>query len=434
MQFGQREDCVTQRRYALLFGRCDTRNGFKRPKTILSTDATLDRVVLTRRRMFMKDALPPSVDVIVVGLGAMGSATCYQLATRGHSVIGLDKFSSPHAMGSSHGKSRIIREAYFENPLYVPLVQRAYASWNALEKASGTALFRQTGGLMLGPPDGALVRGARLSAEMHGLPHEILSSDAVHVRFPVFMPTADMVGVWEPRAGVLAPERAIAAALDVARRHGAQVRLNEPMVSWRAVDGGVEVTTATGMYRARRLVLSLGAWMSDVVPELALPLKVQRNVKYWFTPERCAAQFTDAKFPVFISEYAPNESWYGIPDSGEGLALALHLNGEYTHPERLRREVADAEVQVVRGLIARYLPDANGPLRETAVCMYTNTPDEHFIVDRHPAHAHVILASPCSGHGFKFSSVLGEVLADLATDRTPAFDLRPFRVTRFRVA
>lgn len=382
----------------------------------------------------MKNALPSSVDVIVVGLGAMGSATCYQLATRGYSVIGLDKFSPPHAMGSSHGKSRIIREAYFENPLYVPLVQRAYASWHTLEQASRTTLFRQTGGLMLGPPDGALVRGARLSAEMHGLPHEILSAAAVHDRFPVFQPAADMVGVWEPRAGVLAPERAIAAALDVARQRGAQVRLNEPMLSWRTIESGVEVTTLAATYRARRLVLSLGAWIGDVVPELALPLKVQRNVKYWFTPLCHEDRFRDTAFPVFISEYAPNESWYGIPDSGDGLALALHLNGEYTHPDRLRRDVAEAEVEVVRGLIEQYLPDANGPLRETAVCMYTNTPDEHFIVDRHPEHAQVIIASPCSGHGFKFSSVLGEVLADLATDHIPAFDLRPFRLSRFHVA
>lgn len=383
----------------------------------------------------MTDAvLPATVDVIIAGLGAMGSATCYQLATRGYSVIGLDRFSSPHAMGSSHGKSRIIREAYFENPLYVPLVQRAYASWHALETASGTTLFRQTGGLMLGPPDGALVRGARRSAEMHGLPHEVLSADAVHERFPVFTPDAHMVGVWEPRAGVLAPERAIAASLDVARQHGAHVRLNEPMLSWRAADDGVIVTTANGVYRARRLILSLGAWIGDVVPELALPLKVQRNVKYWFTPVRRAASFTDEAFPVFISEYAPDESWYGIPDSGDGLALALHLNGEYTHPDQLRRDVVDSEVLVVRGLIDRYLADANGPLRETAVCMYTNTPDEDFIVDRHPEHANVILASPCSGHGFKFASVLGEVLADLATDRIPAFDLHPFRVSRFRAA
>ncbi len=370
-------------------------------------------------------------DVIIAGLGAMGSVTLYTVASRGHRALGLDRFSSPHAMGSSHGKSRIIREAYFEDPLYVPLVQRAYDCWTELERRSGTALFTRTGGLMLGPPAGALVTGARRSALQHRLPHEILSAHDVHRRFPGFAPDPDMIGVWEPNAGVLKPEVAISAALDVAITCGADVRMNEAMQSWRSVAGGVEVTTALGVYRARRLVLAVGAWVADALPELALPVRVQRNVVYWFAPAHRADRFTDAHFPIFLCEYAPDQCWYGFPDSGDGVKVALHLHGEYTHPDALRRDVADGEVAVVRDLLARFLPDANGALRHATACMYTNTPDGHFIIDTHPEHANVIVASPCSGHGFKFASVLGEVLADLATGRVPAFDLHPFRLSRF---
>ena len=373
-------------------------------------------------------------DVIVVGLGAMGSATVCALASRGHAVLGLDRYSSPHAMGSSHGKTRIIREAYFEDPLYVPLVQRAYECWAELERRSGVALFTRTGGLMLGPPSSALVSGARRSALQHRLPHEILSADDVQRRFPAFAPGRGMIGVWEPNAGVLQPELAISAALGVATACGADIHMNEAMQSWRSVADGVEVTTAMGVYRARRLVLAVGAWVADALPHLGLPVRVQRNVLYWFAPLHRADQFTDTHFPIFLCEYAPDRWWYGFPDSGDGVKVALHLNGEYTHPDALRRDVADGEVAVMRELLARFLPNANGALRHATACMYTNTTDGHFIIDAHPAHANVIVASPCSGHGFKFASVLGEVLADLATGRVPAFDLHPFRLSRFGTA
>ena len=370
-------------------------------------------------------------DVIVAGMGAMGSLTTYELARRGHRVLGIDRFAPPHAMGSSHGHSRIIREAYFEDPRYVPLVQQAYRLWAELETASGRTLFQQTGGLMLGPPNGTLVRGARLSAELHRLPHDILSADAVHQRFPAFHPSDEMIGVWEPRAGILSPEVCIGAALSVAASHGAALHPSETVLGFDEIPGGVEVTTTHGRYRAKSLVLSVGAWTRELLADLQLPLVVQRNVMFWFEPLRRPEQFTAEAFPIFISEYGPNQSWYGFPDVGDGLKIAFHHYGAAVDPNTIDRTVGPHEVDVVRDVMARYMPDANGPVTASAACMYTNTPDEHFLIGRHPAHDRVIVASPCSGHGFKFASAIGAVLANLATEKEPGFDISSFALERF---
>ena len=361
----------------------------------------------------------------------MGSATLAQLARRGLRVAGFDRFAPPHALGSSHGRSRIIREAYYEDPRYVPIVQRAYAAWTELEGLSGTALLRRTGGVCYGPPDGALVRGARRSAEAHGLPHEILDADGLRRAYPVLRPDPSWVGIVEPRAGMLAPERCIAAALEIAERAGAAVHRHEPVTSWRPDGGGVRVETGQVTYRAARLVLATGAWMGESLADLRLPLVAQRNVLYWFAPAHDAAAFAPECFPVFLGDLGDGTMWYGFPDTGDGVKVAMHLHGGATTPEGVERTVGDHEVAAMRGRLARYLPAANGPLRETAACLYTNTPDGHFILDRHPAAAQVVVASPCSGHGFKFASALGEVLADLAMDRPLAFDLSPFAVGRF---
>lgn len=376
-------------------------------------------------------SMTTAYDVIVAGLGAMGSLTTYQLARRGHRVFGFDRYTPPHAMGSSHGHSRIIREAYFEDPRYVPMVQEAYRQWADLEAARGVTLFRQTGGLMLGPPDGALVRGARRSAELHALPHDVLDAADVARRFPAFHPDPEMVGVLEPRAGILSPERAIAAALDVARADGATIHTGESLLGWRETPGGVDVETTAGRYRAACLVLTVGAWTRALVPTLNLPLMVQRNVQFWFNPTRSAAHFAPTSLPVFIAEHAPGKAWYGFPDVGDGLKVALHHDGEYGDPDTIRRDVDPREADPMRAILSRYMPDANGTLRDSAVCLYTNAPDDHFVIDRHPETPAVIVASPCSGHGFKFASVIGAILADLATDRQPAFDCSLFSLRRF---
>ncbi len=374
-------------------------------------------------------------DVVIAGLGAMGSLTLYELASRGQRVVGLDKFAPPHGMGSSHGRSRIIREAYFEDPRYVPLVQRAYARWAALETASGDTLFRQTGGLMLGSPDGALVRGALLSAQLHHLPHEVLSAREVQTRFPAFHPSPEMVGVVEPNAGILSPERCIESALRVARARGAEVRINEPLVRYEVQGDTIVVTTPTDTLRTRSLILAVGAWMTDLTSEVDLPLVVQRQVQFWFQPplpiDGSASPFAPERMPIFIAEYAPGRAWYGFPDVGEGLKVAMHHFGAYVHPDSIDRAVAPEEADAMREILRRFMPAADSPATSAAACMYTVTPDEHFVIDRHPSHPAVILASPCSGHGFKFASAIGELLADLAMDRAPTFDWSLFSLSRF---
>jgi sarcosine oxidase len=370
-------------------------------------------------------------DAIVVGLGAMGSQTLAHLARRGVRAIGIDRFTPPHDQGSSHGRSRIIREAYFEDPIYVPLVQRAYECWAELEAESGTSLLRKTGGLCYGPPDGALVSGARRSAELHGIPFEALDARAMQARFPAFVLDDGWTGLLEPRAGMLDPEKAITAALAVAARHGAKVRTGEKVLRWRQEGDGVIVETDQGRYAAAQLVLSAGMWIGELVPELALPVSVQRNVIYWFSPRRESGLFGPERFPVFLGELAPDLMWYGFPDTGDGVKVGLHHHGPIVPPDAVDRTVAAAEVEHLRTLLQRYLPAANGALRETGVCTYTNVPDEHFVIDRHPEASRVWVASPCSGHGFKFSVAIGEVLADLVTGGRARFDLAPFSIARF---
>jgi len=370
-------------------------------------------------------------DVIVAGLGAAGSATVQQLARRGVAVLGLDRYTPPHGLGSSHGKTRIIREAYWENPLYVPFVHRAYECWSDLERESGRTLFAPTGGLMIGPGDGPLVRGAIRSAREHDLPHEVLSAVEVHRRFPGLIPRMDMVGVWEPRAGVLFPEQAIETQLMLATRAGAELRFDEPLTGWRQAGESIEVTTPSGTYAAGRLILAAGAWMKRLLPELDLPLTVERTVIYWFRPERPTGHFSPDRFPVFLFEITPDNLWYGFPDMGEGVKAALHHQGEAAEAETVRRVVGPEEVARIRAILQVFMPDADGPLVDSAVCMYTNTPDRDFLIDFHPSNPAVLIASPCSGHGFKFSSAIGEILADLAITGRSRFDLSPFRLDRF---
>ncbi len=217
----------------------------------------------------------------------------------------------------------------------------------------------------------------------------------------------------------------------LAERHGATVRSTEAMLAWRAIGDGVEVTTNERTYRGAKLVLTVGAWATKVFGDLGIPFTVQRNVLHWFTPLRNASVFSPERFPIFIHEPSEGPAWYGFPDTGDGVKLALHHHGETADADALRREVRNDEVEVVRRLIRQHLPDADGPLRASQPCMYTNVPDDHFIIDTHPDHDAVILASPCSGHGFKFSSAIGEVLADMATDHPVAFDTSLFSLARF---
>jgi sarcosine oxidase len=377
----------------------------------------------------LRTAMPSSYDVIIVGLGAMGSAAAYHLARRGRRVLGLDRFSPPHTMGSSHGQTRIIREAYFEHPCYVPIVQRAYVLWDDLSRAANAPLFLQTGGLMIGAPDSNVFTGAKRSANTHRLPHEILSADDIRQRFPALRPDDDMMAVLEPRAGILFPERCVSAHLALAAGHGANLHSEEPVVRWSATEHGVEVTTTKGVYRAEQMILSAGSWARELLAVLNPPLTIERQVLFWFEPKSGPKQFYPEHCPIHLWEAGRGEGrrhFYGFPDLGEGVKIAGHHAGAVVSPDSVSRDVAPDEVDAMRGLLRRYLPQADGPLRSATVCLYTNTPDEHFWIDRHPAHPQVLIASPCSGHGFKFSSAIGEILSDLVIDGKSQFDLSLF--------
>jgi sarcosine oxidase len=371
-------------------------------------------------------------DVIILGLGAMGSAAAHHLARRGLRVLGLEQFTPAHDRGASHGRSRIIREAYFEDPAYVPLIQRAYALWGDLQAQTGTPLLVTTGGLMIGPRKGALVSGALTSAARHGLVYELLGPDDLRHRYPLFRPPEDAVAVWEPRAGILFPEACVRAHLGAAARHGADLHFEERVGRWDTFGRGVTIRTNRGRYEAPRLVVTAGPWAGQILADLGLPLEVERNVMYWFHPLRNADAFGPERFPIYILEYTPGAFVYGFPALGdEGIKIAHHHSGERCTPASIRREVSAEEIARMRGLLSRYLPDGDGVLRQAVTCMYTNTPDGHFIIGRHPKLPAVTLACGFSGHGFKFAPVVGEILADLATEGGTRHNIDLFRLGRF---
>ena len=358
----------------------------------------------------------------------MGSMAALELARRRRRVIGFDRFHPPHPFGSSHGRSRIIREAYFEHPQYVPLVRRAYQRWGDLERESGAELLVTTGGLMVGPSTGVLLQGARRSAMEHRLPYEELTASELRERFPMFVPGDHEVGLFEPRAGVLFPEPAIELALRLAQAAGAELHFDEPAISWTSGET-VNLRTAAGHWRVDRLILAAGAWLPGL-GGMSLPLEITRQTLFWFAPVE-GAPLGPRIMPIFIWEWVPGRMFYGFPDLGEGVKLAIHHEGAAVEPGKVRRTVYPEEADELRTVAAARLLGLTGAVVQSAVCLYSNTPDRDFILDHHPRDPRVIVASPCSGHGFKFAPAIAEVLADLVEDRPPAFDLDPFRLSRF---
>ena len=370
---------------------------------------------------------------IVVGLGAMGSATLYHLAQRGWRVLGLDQFTAGNRLGSSHGDSRIIRETYFEHPLYVPLVRRAHTLWRELEERSGKSLMTITGGLMIGPPDGAVVTGSLRSAIEHELPHTILSPEEVRDRFPAFHLHEGVLAVLDERAGFLDPEACTNAHLTLAQEAGAAVIFSEPLVDWNADGEGVRVTTASGSYTADRLVLAAGAWNRGLVPDLELPLSIERQSVFWLDPGSDDPLYEMSEFPIYAYEYRPGSICYGFPRLQRGVkASVMHDGLIVSDPEEVKRTVDESEVDPLRAALRPVLPAlAESRVRETDVCLFTNTPDHDFLIDFHPFFPQVLISSPCSGHGFKFASAIGELQADLLTEGRARFDLAPFRIGRW---
>ncbi|HEY2375315.1 MAG TPA: N-methyl-L-tryptophan oxidase [Gemmatimonadaceae bacterium] len=366
-----------------------------------------------------------TIDAIIVGLGAMGSAALYHLARRGVRVAGFDRFTPPHTLGSTHGLSRIIRESYYEHPRYVPLVQRAYELWADLERRSAHRLFHQTGGMMIGQRRGVLVSGAFLSAREHALEHEELSAAEVRARFPAFALPNEMTAFYEPRAGILDPEACVDAHLRLGVASGAEVFFDEPVQEWSCSGGRVRVVTSNGEYDSGKLALCAGAWTPALLDDDSISLGVERQVMHWFTPARHQENFTPARCPIAMIEYAADRIFYFVPDGGDGVKAAIHHEGEPTDPDTVRRDVDKEEVDRVTALLRTYLPDAAGERRRSATCLYTNTADGHFLITPHARHEDVLIVSACSGHGFKFASAIGEAVADVLMG-TARPDLIPF--------
>ena len=372
-------------------------------------------------------------DVIVAGLGGMGSAAAFHLARGGQRVLGLDAFGLGHNRGSSHGRSRIIREAYYEAPEYVPLVRRAYALWRELEAESGKRLLQITGGLTIGPPDGELVQGVKTSAAQHGIEIDVLDAGQVARRFPPYCLPGTLGAAYEANAGILDPEACVAAHCDLAIRAGAELRFAEPVEQWDVDAGGVRVRTAQGCYEASRLVIAAGAWASALIGQAGPPLDVWRVLNVHFAPGSPGQpeHFTPQRCPVFIWQ-VPEGWYYGmVGDVQHGVKFGRHDVGERCTPQTIRRTVDDAEVEALQAVLNRYLPGAGARVSSTLTCMYTLTPDRHFVVDRHPVHRNVVYGCGFSGHGFKFCSAIGEGLAALALDRVPPYPIEFLSARRF---
>jgi sarcosine oxidase len=348
-------------------------------------------------------------------------------------VLGLERFERGHARGSSYGESRIIREIYFEHPLYVPIVRRAYELWHELERESGQRLLAITGGLMIGAESGRLVTGVLESAVTHDIPHEVLSAIELKARFPGFDASETVVAVVDARAGYLDADACVRAHLALAARSGAELHFDERVVAWESDGQSVTVETDRGRYSGHQLVVSAGSWVNGLMPDLDLPLSVERQVLVWLEPATHAELYAPTRFPIYLWEYGAGQLAYGFPRLAQGVKAAVFHAGEIVRdPDVIPRRVAPEEIQRVRDALRHILPDvAAGALRDAKVCPFTDTPDTHFLIDFHPSFANVLVSSPCSGHGFKFASAIGELQADLLVDGRCRFDVSPFRLARF---
>jgi len=371
-------------------------------------------------------------EVIVLGLGAMGSAIAYHLAAHGSNVLGLEKFSLNHTNGSSHGGTRIIRTAVFPQTSHVPLVQRAFELWSKLQAESGRDLMKLTGALLFGLPESPLITGCKASSREHQLPYHILSRQEVGNRFPIFQPDDNEVAFHEKNAGVLFPEECIQAHASLAEENGATLRFNEPVTRWEVRNGRVEVRTDTETYLADYAVFSPGAWLPSVVPELELPLQIERQTVFWFTPQQDQEQFTPNEMPAFDWQLKDGRFYYGTPNFGSGVKVALHHGGELTTPDKIRRQVTEDDETPVKQFLRQHISSLDSPPVSSATCMYTNTPDDNFIIDFHPSHSNIVLVSACSGHGFKFSSAIGEVVQQMVQRGDTDLDISQFKADRFR--
>lgn len=360
-------------------------------------------------------------DVIVVGLGGTGSAAAYHLAARGQRVLGVERYGPAHDRGSSHGGSRAIRQAYFEDPAYVPLLVRAYELWERLAHDAGRELITVTGGLVLGGEQSPVITGSKRSAQSCGIAHEMLDAREIRRRFRTMTPARDVVGFYEDTAGVVRPEAGVAAHLQLAHRAGAELRFHEPVTHWDAdpYGAGVRVETSDNSYTAARLVICPGAWAPELLACLGLSFQAQRYVQYWFDPVVGTGPYEPGRHPIYVWETGDGRQLWGHPalaDGQAGVKVSFLSGGSPCTPWTLDRTVRPAEVEIIRGYLRPRVPTLPGALLHASTCMYTSTPDDHFVLAAHPEHPQVTVACGLSGHGFKFVPVVGEILADLVVD------------------
>jgi len=371
-------------------------------------------------------------DAIVIGMGGMGSATAYHLARRGRTVLGLERYDIPHDRGSSHGLSRIIRLAYCEHPSYVPLLRRAFELWRELERVSSRQVLHVTGSLDIGPPDSEVVAGSLLSCRTHDIPHELLDAAEITRRFPGYQLPSGSFAVFQKDGGFLFPELCIVTHVQAAQAAGAEIRARERVLDWAPLGSGVQVRTESTTYVADRLVISAGAWVGKLVPELAVSAVPERQVLGWFQPFQ-PELFTPERFPVFNLASAEDRFYglpiFGVPGFKVGKYHHLHEPLDPDHPDF---DCYPRDEEVLREFVAQYFPQAAGPTMALRACIFTNTPDEHFILDALPECPQVLVASPCSGHGFKFCSVVGEIMADLVERGETRHDISLHRLARLR--
>ncbi|MEY7848767.1 N-methyl-L-tryptophan oxidase [Natrarchaeobius sp. A-rgal3] len=370
-------------------------------------------------------------DVIVLGVGGMGSATVAHLADRGVDVLGLERYDIPHNYGSSHGLSRVFRLAYFEHPAYVPLLQRAQELWYDLEADHDSQLLYQTGSIDAGPEGNPLVENSKQSCAEYDLEYDLLSSSELTDRFPGYRLPEGYEALYQPQGGFLRPEECTVAHVNRAHRDGATIRARERVVDWRPTDGGVRVETDHGAYEADRLVITAGAWAARFVDELEGLAVPERQVLAWLQPTE-PEQFAPERFPVWNLQ-VPEGRFYGFPVFGvPGFKFGRYNHREETvDPDAFEREATQADERLLRGFAEEYFPTGAGPTMRLQTCLFTNTPDDHFVLDTLPDHPQVAVGAGFSGHGFKFASVVGEILADLALEDETDHDIDLFSLDRF---
>ncbi|MBA47132.1 MAG: N-methyl-L-tryptophan oxidase [Dehalococcoidia bacterium] len=372
-----------------------------------------------------------TADVIIIGLGAMGSASSYYLSNEGVSVLGFDTYDPPHKLGSSHGHTRVIREAYHEGISYVPIVQRAYELWHEIQNYSSKKIIMEFGGLYLGS-DGNYIKDAKLSAEKYKIPISELNYQEIIDKFRVLNPPENFQGLLEFRSGAVFPENSIEYFLENSKSNGVRHKINEKVLSWEKSSDSYKVITNKGTYFSEKIIFSSGAWIKNLLPQVNIPVKIERQVLLWFEPKK--------NRELFLSDSLTNTGWdlenglefYTQPIiENKGFKVAMHHNGENISSDNLLREFNQNDEDIIRGFLEEYIPLANGELIESRVCIYTNSPDYDFIIDFHPDDNNIVICSPCSGHGFKFTPAIGEICSNMILGKKVQYDLSEFSIDRF---